>query len=293
LNGASFDLVTGHSSLGTSISCGSLVSGAAFIVPDSLNPDCVSGTRGYYDKDGTIPSAPLSYFVTNTLPTNNQLHFRWPTIIAENGDPAADFEYSVCGPGTLPEGGLDTQVAWLTDVAGNPAFISAPDCIAPNQLPAPYGTLLGDATIGAADTTITIDALSLGSGAHGAIQHALPPFDIIVGTERMTVTDVSSDDGEAGDLSEGPSEFDEHEIEQEVWTITRGVGGTTATTHEPGVLVMSTPLPILDSPPPPYGPGTPGHHYVQAQMCVADQDNDEGGHFTTLIDIGDGYVKLP
>ncbi|HEV7413961.1 MAG TPA: hypothetical protein VGP14_09905 [Casimicrobiaceae bacterium] len=293
LSGQSFDLVTGHSTLATAIPCGALALGAGFTVPDSLNPDCVSGQRGYYDKDGSIPSGVLPYFVTNTLPTNAQLHFRWPTIVAQNGDPAAAFEYSVCGPGVLPEEGLDTQVAWLTDVAGNPAFIAAPDCIAPNQLPAPYGTLLGEGTIGAADTTITVNALSP-VGTHGAIQHApLPPFDIVIGTERMTVTDVWSDDGEGGDLAEGPSEFSEHETEQEVWTVTRGVGGTTAASHTPGVLVMSTPLPLLNGPPPPYGDGVLGH-FVQAQMCVADQDNDEGGgHFTTLIDIGDGYVRLP
>ena len=98
------------------------------------------------------PGGGLPYFVTNTLPMNAQLHFRWPTVVAQNGDPAAAFEYSVCGPGTLPEGGLDTQVAWLTDVDGNPAFIAAPDCIAPNELPAPYGTLLGEGTIGRGTT---------------------------------------------------------------------------------------------------------------------------------------------
>ena len=177
LNGQSFDLVPAHSMLGTSIPCGNLANGAAFTVPDTVNPDCVSGTRGYYDKDGTIPTAGLQYFVTNTLsaPVNGQLHFRWPTVVADNGDPAAAFEYSVCGPGTLPAGGLDTQVAWLTDVGGYPVYIVAPDCIAPNQLPAPYGTL-DDGAIGATTTTITVDALSFGFGdAHGAIQHAFRP----------------------------------------------------------------------------------------------------------------------
>jgi hypothetical protein len=293
LSGQSFDLVPGHSALGTSISCGNVASGALFTVPDSINPQCVTGERGYYDKDGVVRD-PLPYFVTNTLPSNAQLHFRWPdTGVGSN--PRATFEYAVCGPGGLPEEGLDTQVAWLTDVAGNPAFIEALDCIEPNQLPAPYGTLLGEGTIGAADTTITINALSP-VGDHGSIAHAPhPPFDIVIGTERMTVTAVSSDEGEAGDLSEGPSEFSEHELEQEIWTVIRGVGGTTAASHTPGpgVLVMSTPLPILP-------PGAPGPYVAgnQAQMCISDQgntytDDTITGHYTTFIDIGDGYVKLP
>lgn len=51
---------------------------------------------------------------------------------------------------------------------------------------------------------------------------------------------------------------------------------------------MSTPLPIMQTTQGHYIEGTP------AQMCIADQGNDEGGgHFTTLIDIGDGFTKLP
>ena len=289
LNGQSFDLVPAHSVLATSIPCGTVAQGTAFTVPDTVNPDCVSGMRDYYDKDGTVP-IPVPYFVTNTLsaPVNGQLHFRWPTVVADNGDPAAAFEYSVCGPGTLPAGGLDTQVAWLTDVGGYPVYIIAPDCIAPNELPAPYGTLHG--AIGATDISITVDALSFGfPNAHGAIQHALPPFDIVIGTERMTVTAVSSDDGPGGDLSEGPSEFGEDEVELEFWTVTRHVGGTLAAAHADDAPVMSTPLPLLPltGVPPPY---VAGH---QAQMCIADQDNLGAGHFTKLIDIGDGYTKLP
>ncbi len=297
LNGQSFDLVPAHSMLGTSIPCGNLANGAAFTVPDTVNPNCVSGTRDYYDKDGTIP-IPVPYFVTNTLsaPVNGQLHFRWPTVVADNGDPAAAFEYSVCGPGTLPAGGLDTQVAWLTDVGGYPVYIVAPDCIAPNQLPAPYGTLEGAISDDA--TSITVDALSFGFGnPHGAIQHAAAIFgdpssyfDIVIGTERMTVTAVSSDDGPGGDLSEeGPSEFEEHEVELEVWTVIRHVGGTLAAAHADDAPVMSTPLPLLPltGVPPPY---VAGH---QAQMCIADQQTVGSSHFTKLIDIGDGYTKLP
>ena len=72
------------------------------------------------------------------------------------------------------------------------------------------------------------------------------------------------------DLSD-PTDFDEDEAEQEVWTVTRGVGGTTRRNTRAGVLVMSTPLPIF---------WTVCRHpmaisrraFVQAQMCIADQD---------------------
>jgi hypothetical protein len=46
---------------------------------------------------------------------------------------------------------------------------------------------------------------------------------------------------------------------------------------------MSTPLPIL-----PAGTTTPYVAGKQAQMCIAHQNDG-----TKVIDIGDGYVKLP
>jgi hypothetical protein len=51
---------------------------------------------------------------------------------------------------------------------------------------------------------------------------------------------------------------------------------------------MSTPLPILRANTPPGttpGPYVPG---IQAQMCIAHRDDGP-----QVIDIGDGYVKLP
>jgi len=153
-------------------------------------------------------------------------------------------------------------------------------------LPTPYGTLVGD--IGSGDTTITVNALSP-TGAHGAIPHALPPFDIVIGTERMTVTAVSSDDGAAGDLSD-PGDFSEGESEQEVWTVTRGVGNTAPASHAGGPLVMSTPLPLLPAGvPAPYTAGS------QAQVCITSESEaeDHQSHTTTLIDIGDGWIKGP
>jgi len=299
LNGQTFSVVAADSAPETSIPCGNLANGDAFVVPDSINPDCVTGQRGYYDKDRSIPGGSLSFFVTNTVPTNDQLHFRWPDV-QTGGDPLADFEYTVCGTGPLPDAGT-AQVAWLnTDgsaasTPGTPAYVTALDCLAPDQLPTPYGTLVGG--IGSGDTTLTVNALSP-TGAHGAISHASPPFDIVIGTERMTVTAVSSDDGAAGDLSDA-GDFDEGEAEQEVWTVTRAVlDGTLPAAHANGVLVMSTPLPYL-----PANTGAPyiaqGHpapgKFVQAQVCIASESEaeDHQSHTTTLIDIGDGWIKGP
>ena len=102
LNGQTFALTPPYN-LATPISCGDLASGAEFTVPDSLNPDCVSGMRGYYDSDGSVPVNPVPYFVTNTIPTNAQLHFRWPDD--NTGDPLATFEYTVCASGPTPAPG--------------------------------------------------------------------------------------------------------------------------------------------------------------------------------------------
>ena len=282
-SGQNFALVPDGSNLATPVSCGNLPSGAEFAVPDSINPGCVTGDRGYYDKDGSVPSGTLPYFVTNTIPTNDQLHFRWPDF-ETGGDPLATFDYTVCAPGPLPEV-PNTQVAWLNtngnpaSTPGTPAYITAQDCLAPKILPAPYGTLVSDN-----GGTITVNALSP-VGAHGSIAHSFPPFDIVIGTERMTVTGVSSDDGPGGDLSDS-GDFSEGESEQETWTVTRHVGGTIQVPHAGG-LVMSTPLPLL--------PASVGFPYTagnQALMCVADRFAEGGGHATTFIDIGgDGWSE--
>ena len=308
LNGQSFDLVVGHSALGTSIPCGDLARGDEFTVPDSLNPDCITGHRGYYDKDGSIPTDVLPYFVTNLLPNNGPLHFRWPELIAQNGDPKAAFDYTVCAPGTVTEDQFpDTQVAWLnTDgspasTPGTPAFIDALDCFDPKRLPAPYGTLL--AALGPNDTTtIAIDTTNPpresplgtppGSIAYPGSTPSDPStpgtkFDIVIETERITVQLVCLDNDSDSTDPADCTETEEGEGEA-LMVVERGVGGTTAASHAPGFLVMSTPLPLLpESTPLPYHAGRP------AQMCIADQGNEEGGHFTTFIDIGDGYVKLP
>jgi hypothetical protein len=211
LNGPPLELDADDSSLETSITCASVASGTPFTVPDSLSPNCVTGERGYYDKNGSIPTGALPIFVTNTVPANNQLHFRWPDFQA-GGDPFATFEYTVCGPGALPE---ITDVAWLNSdgspasTPGTPAYIPAEDCLAPDVLPAPYGTLA--ASVGLTDSTIAVDTTTPPPGPPaGSIpypgsnptspQNPGTAFDIVLGTERITVQLVCLDND--GDLSD-------------------------------------------------------------------------------------------
>jgi hypothetical protein len=252
LNGQSFNLVPADSTLATSIPCGNLASGASFTVPDSLNPSCFTGQRGYYDKDGSIPAGALLYFVTNLV---SQQHFRWPDF-QTGGDPFATFEYTICGPGPLPE---ITDVAWLNmdgspaSTPGTPAYLVAQDCLEPDQLPTPYGTLT--ANVGLTDSTIAVDTTTPAGGPPaGSIPYpGSPPtspqnpgtaFDIVIGTERITVQLVCTDnDQDPSDTSDCTETQDGEGIALAV--VQRGVGGTTATTHPAGALVMSTPLPLL------------------------------------------------
>jgi hypothetical protein len=128
--------------------------------------------------------------------------------------------------------------------------------------------------------------------ANGSISHPAAPFDIVIDRERMTVTACAN----VGDTDDGNGppylgECGENEGgATKIWVVTRGVGNTTVASHATGLLVMSTPLPLLPATvPTPYVGGN------QALMCVADQKNLEGGgHSTTFIDIGgDGWGKVP
>jgi len=317
LNGPSLDLDADDSALETSITCASVASGKPFTVPDSLNPNCVTGERGYYDKDGSIPEGALPIVVTNTVPTNFQLHFQWPDSLSESGgDPLATFQYTVCGSGPLPEDltpPQDTFVAWLnTDGSsasspGTAAYIMAQNCNAnADFLPAPYGTLVMDS--GGTKITLNTDPKQTPS-VQGLIHPPKKPdgtddlpFDIVIGTERMTVTACADSDdlkgGETDNMECGELE------EPEVWTVTRPVGKTTQVTHQGG-LVMSTPLPLLGSTVScvdangvallatscKYVALSPALMCIQNQMVV---DPETGPHSTTFIDIGgDGWANHP
>jgi len=106
-------------------------------------------------------------------------------------------------------------------------------------------------------------------------------FPLVISRERMQATYVSPN----------------------TYSVARGQGGTTAVGYSAGVPVMSTPLPIIPNIAPfnaypPSSPYAPGKH---ALMCVVEYGLQSGGidpltgdalvfDFTTVIDIGDGWV---
>jgi hypothetical protein len=114
--------------------------------------------------------------------------------------------------------------------------------------------------------------------------HALPttvPFPIVIGIERMNVTAVTP-------VSTGIYDL----------TVVRhhGVPASRAGAHAPGSLVMSTPLPID-----PYQGSA--NYQQQVNMCVVNHGWMAAGihpvtgvpqirYFTTVMDIGDGWVRV-
>jgi hypothetical protein len=310
LNGQTFGLTAPYN-LETSISCGDVGAGGDFDVPNNLVGACViAGDRGAYDKDGSPPNT-VSIFVTNTIPSNGRVHFRWP--VDNSGDPAAAFIYTVTCPGPLPP---TTYVAWFntdgtpsTGTKGTPDFISVDDeanpldClppppygeVVPDQaiLPAPYGMLIG--AVGTGDTFLRVDTTG------GAVTSGDSTFDIVVGTgaqtERMTVNHITCEDGVNFSDDGGVPDVDEcgetgEAGARDVWLVTRAVGGTTAQSHIAGAPVMYTPLPIMQKT---QGVVSEYKQNNQAQMCVVDQgyDSESNTHFTTFIDIGDGHLQGP
>jgi len=282
LNGDAFTLKTGADdpALATLVSCGTpdCANAATFSVSDTtiLSSDAfLTGVQGPYSKDGAC--VPVSYFVSNMLSLNRQLHFRWP-VTGTGAQPTAVFAYSITLPATLTTPTSRTpKVAWL-NLDGSPATSSNgtdqpvyidPISCATDVLPAPYATL--SQSISKASSQIKVNAL---------VVPPAPPFDVVVGTERMTVTSIQGG---------GP------------WRVTRAVGGTQAASHSAGAYVMSTPLPTFVAVPvstladgtdvtgsSPYAVGD------QAMMCQAGDTTHntvDDTYTTPFIDIGDGYVK--
>ena len=282
LNGDSFTLKTGASdpALTTLVSCGTpdCADATVFSVSDTTilsSAAFLRGVQGPFNKDGTC--SPVSYFVSNMLSLNQQLHFRWP-VAGTGAQPTAVFAYSITLPASLTTPTQRTpKVAWL-NLDGSPATSSSgtdqpvyidPIPCATDVLPAPYATLA--ASISKTSSQMKVNAL---------VTPPATPFDVVVGTERMTVTSIQGG---------GP------------WRVTRAVGGTQAASHSAGAFVMSTPLPIFTTVPvstladgtdvtgsSPYTAGD------QAQMCQAGATTHnvvDDTYTTPFIDIGDGYVK--
>src|SRR5439155_8901493 len=141
---------TGDPTPPTPVSCGILSCGDPVSVTTYNSSDprqFVTGTRGFWDKDGET-CVNVNYYVTNTLPIDKKVHFRWP-LSGVQSDPAATFKYVITGASPPPAG--FPKVSWKNDSNGNPAFVSAcrsvsdttctvPPCLSAN-LPMPYGSL--------------------------------------------------------------------------------------------------------------------------------------------------------
>jgi hypothetical protein len=316
--GDPFNDQPGQQSMSTSvtpISCGSVACGGSTFVPDSLDPNTIAVVRGIWDKNGNQAGAcsGIPYYFTNNLDDpSSQFHFRW-ALSGAGSDGAAAFKYSVIEDGPAPATAA-IGVAWFnqdgTDASlpGTPDFIAALDCDPKaNFLPQPYGTL--DTTIMAGDLSLTIDGVAANPG-DGTPALPATPFSIVivnndnVTTERITAVTQTGVvppvvAGYAGTYSV-------------TYTVTRGgntegdPNGTHTAPHAGGVLVMSTPLPIMTSVPPVCTPvGGPytnapcqvsGAYKVntQAQACVSTKVNNVNGtHTTTFIDVGDGWGTHP
>lgn len=215
------------------------------------------------------------------------------------------------------------QVAWLnTDgsdasIPGTPKYVPGLACLSGN-LPSPYGTL--SAAVAAGDSTITVTGIAANSAQYTAPPAGFPaipafPFPVVIAnmsnsgqslvTERMTVTGYATDANNVPLISPQPSSSFSGTYTI-TFKVTRGGdlnGGSSAAPHDVGYRVMSTPLPIIPDDtttfPAPYKVKT------QAHMCIAEHGFDgfnmtidpntglpvaQVMYFTTVFDIGDGWV---
>lgn len=280
--------------LQTLISCGTLACGDTVeLVADqaSVSPELVVH-RGPFNSDGAC-SASSDFFASNKLLTDHsQVHFRWPV-----GD--ADQKLSTWMYNVLSSSSGVPKLAWLNN-DGSKASAAFPDptiqppqapayldgsllrCTElpgqPDPLPRPFGIL----TTSANQNTTSLKVNT--SPQNAVLPTPAAPFDIVIGTERMRVTNVQGT----------------------TWTVDgtpRAKGGTSASSHPAGAKVMSTPLPLLPASgiqatladgtpltpaPSPYAFGN------QAQMCIVGDpiDNHDGTWSTTVIDLSDGFVRV-
>lgn len=255
-------------------------------ITDPTQSGYAAGTRGFWNKDGIVCEK-LLYTFTNTILIDSTVHLAWDTTTGQH--PAFTYSMTWKTEDVDNSANLETQgaanygwpiprrvlVAWNT--TGTPTFVPALACLG-SALPAPYAAL--STAVTNAGTTIVVSAppsvpTYVDPADHTTKNYptaSIPgtvPFSIVIGTERMLVTAVSGN----------------------TWTVTRGYGGTSKSAHDAAVYVMSTPLPIdLNT-------------RVQVPMCVVNHGwlaagfNPTTGiaqirYFTTVIDIGDGWVRV-
>jgi hypothetical protein len=298
-------------------------------VTDPNESGYAAGSRGYWNKDG-MNCVPILYTFTNTILSTdetkkNTVHLAWDTATQQH--PA--FTYSmtwqaedVDNPSNPDSQGAANYgwpvprrpyVYWLPTDASVTVIptgsVPALTCVS-TDLPAPYAML--DANIGDNVTTITVDVPPITpappappappyptstlppAGDSTASPPTLAAFPIVIDTERMKVTKVV----------QGPN------AGQYTLTVVRGDGLTQRAAHVKvdaskitlynptgQTYVMSTPLPI-DS-----NPASPNYN-VQVPMCVVNHGWMAAGsnpitgipqirYFTTVYDIGDGWVTIP
>lgn len=308
------------------LDCGDNVD-ASFSNPMNLAPSMPgysTGFRGVYNKDGT-QCVLVPYTFTNTILVDDTVHLFWDVNVQAN--PA--FMYSLnwrprSVETTNPLAGWSLaprpEVSWLVDGNGDPAFVPGLACLS-GKLPAPYGTL--QTAIDDQVTTITVTGIPANKADPSlAVQYSVPkvgapalptdsfgnfilPFPIVIGatagsptsiaTERMTVTGIVSQSPPTTTGYTGTYTM--------TFTVTRGTdaeGGATKAAHGAQSQVMSTPLPII-----PNDAATFPSPYVvkkQANMCIAEHGfssfavdangKSQAMYFTTVIDIGDGWVRI-
>lgn len=179
---------------------------------------------------------------------NDLVALEWDTVTQEG----ASFRYTKqWDPEAVSDTtGLPTRVtklAWQKDTNGDWIFVDGRACW-DDKLPTLYDTLT--ASIDATQTSIPLTAEP----------DVSTPFDVMIGDERLRVTETNGS----------------------TWTVSRGVGGTTAAAHPAGSKVMSTPLPIQSG--------------AIVPMCIAQEGWSAYGQglvrfTTTVFDIGDGAMK--
>jgi hypothetical protein len=277
------------SNVTTLISCGTLACGdeVSIAVADtaSRSPQLFV-KHGLFNKDGSC--GPSAFYVSNKLLSdNNQVHFRWP-VNGTGAQASAAFAYEVISlDATVPRvGWLNSDGSPATDAITSKQAAYIDGSLVPcssGDLPAPYGTLSNNAN--SSTLKLKVDTST------GAVAPPPVPFVIIIGSERMKVINVQNTQ----------------------WTVeARGAGGTAPDGHLAGAKVMSTPLPllpttpfnatladgtVLDAPTYPAKP-FPYEGGKQAQMCVVGARapvvpaTDPPTWSTTIIDIGDGWVRI-
>jgi hypothetical protein len=307
------------------LNCGDSLD-SSFANPNNVAPDqpgYSTGFRGTYNKDGTM-CVLVPYTFTNTILTDDTVHLSWDASV--QASPA--FMYSLNWRPRMVESAdpnkgwslaMRPQVAWLADGSGNPIYVPGLACVS-GKLPAPYGTL--QTAIDDTVTQITVTGIPANKADPKlAVQYAVPmvgapalptdsngsilPFPIVVGaavgsqtstaTERMTVLSV------VPGSQTPPTTAGYTGTYTMTFNVRRGTdteGGATKVAHAAGSQVMSTPLPII----PDDAANFPAPYQVkkQANMCIAEHGfqsftldangNTQVMYFSTVIDIGDGWV---